>query len=78
MPLIQLIVLLVVVGLVLWLVETQIPMDPTIKTIIRIVIVLAVIVWLLSLVGLLPARIGHAGVLRRMLASTGAVAHLAA
>jgi hypothetical protein len=59
MPLIQLIVLLVVVGLVLWLVETQIPMDPTIKTIIRIVIVLAVIIWLLSLVGLLPARIGH-------------------
>jgi hypothetical protein len=58
MPLIQLIVLLVVVGLVLWLVETQIPMDPTIKTIIRIVIVLAVIIWLLSLVGLLPARIG--------------------
>jgi hypothetical protein len=68
MPLIQLIVLLVVVGLVLWLVETQIPMDPTIKTIIRIVIVLAVIVWLLSLVGLLPARIGHAQVLGRMLA----------
>jgi hypothetical protein len=69
MPLIQLIVLLVVVGLVLWLVETQIPMDPTIKTIIRIVIVLAVIIWLLSLVGLLPARIGHAEVLgRRMLA----------
>ncbi len=68
MPLIQLIVLLVVVGLVLWLVETQIPMDPTIKTIIRIVIVLAVIVWLLNLVGLLPARIGHAQVLGRMLA----------
>jgi hypothetical protein len=68
MPLIQLIVLLVVVGLVLWLVETQIPMDPTIKTIIRIVIVLAVVIWLLSLVGLLPARIGHAQVLGRMLA----------
>jgi hypothetical protein len=68
MPLIQLIVLLVVVGLVLWLVETQIPMDPTIKTIIRIVIVLAVIVWLLSLVGLLPARIGAAAAPWRMLA----------
>jgi hypothetical protein len=59
MDLIQLIVLLVVVGLVLWLVETQIPLDPTIKMIIRIVIVLAVIIWLLSLVGLLPAHIGR-------------------
>jgi hypothetical protein len=67
MPLIQLIVVLVVVGLILWLVETQIPMDPTIKMIIRVVIVIAVILWLLTLVGLLPGgtlRVGHAAAAR--------------
>lgn len=69
MPLIQLIVVLIVIGLILYLVETLLPLDPTIKQIIRVVIVLAVILWLLSLVGLIPARIGHAEVLRRMFAS---------
>ena len=59
MPLLQLIVVLIVIGLILYLVETLLPIDPTIKQIIRVVIVLAVILWLLSLVGLLPARIGR-------------------
>jgi hypothetical protein len=77
MPLIQLIVILIVIGLLLWLIETQIPLDPTIKMIIRIVIILAVILWLLSIVGLLPARIGHAATLGRMFARR-AVAYLAA
>jgi len=58
MPLIQFIVVLVVIGLVLYLVETLLPIDPTIKQIIRVVVVIAVILWLLSLVGLLPQRIG--------------------
>jgi hypothetical protein len=76
--LIQLIVVLIVIGLLLYIVESLLPIDPTIKMVIRVLILIAVILWLLSVVGLLPARIGHAGVLRRMLASTGAVAHLAA
>jgi hypothetical protein len=58
LPLLQLIVVLIVIGLILYLVETLLPIDPTIKQVIRVVIVLAVILWLLSLVGLLPARIG--------------------
>jgi len=58
MPLIQLIVVLVVIGLILYLVETLLPIDPGIKQVIRIVVVIAVILWLLSLVGLLPQRIG--------------------
>jgi hypothetical protein len=57
MPLIQLIVILIVIGLVLYLVETLLPMDPAIKQVIRVVIGIAVILWLLSLVGLIPARI---------------------
>jgi hypothetical protein len=76
--LIQLIVVLIVIGLLLYIVESLLPIDPTIKMVIRVLILIAVILWLLSVVGLLPARIGHAAVLRKMLASTGAVAHLAA
>jgi hypothetical protein len=60
MPLIQLIVILIVIGLILYLVESLLPLDPAIKQVIRVVIVLAVILWLLSLVGLIPARISRA------------------
>jgi len=61
LELIQLIVVLIVVGVLLWLIETQLPIDQTIKTIIRILVIVAVLIWLLALVGLLPAahvRIG--------------------
>ncbi len=51
MPLISLIVTLVVVGLILWLCETYIPMSPPIKTVLRVVVVLVLIVWLLQLIG---------------------------
>lgn len=54
MPLVQLIVVLLVIGVLLYVVETLLPIDPTIKNIIRIVILLAVVLWLLALVGLLP------------------------
>jgi hypothetical protein len=69
MPLIQLIVVLIVIGLVLYLVETVLPLDPTIKLIIRVVLVLAVVIWLLSLVGLMPTRISGVAPPWRMLAS---------
>ena len=53
--LIQLIVMLVVVGLLLWVVS-QIPMDPTIARIIRVIVIVVVCIWLLYfLVGYLPA-----------------------
>jgi hypothetical protein len=55
MGLIELLVILVVVGVLLWLVETQIPMDPGIKTIIKVVVILVVVLWLLRLfVGDIP------------------------
>lgn len=50
---ISLLVLLVVVGVVLYLVERVIPMDGTIKIIIRCVVLLAVLVYVLSAFGLL-------------------------
>jgi len=48
---IALIVLLVVVGLCLYLIETYIPLDPVIKTVIRVVVVLCVVLYLLLAFG---------------------------
>jgi len=52
--LIDILVVLIIVGLLLWIAE-QIPMDATIKRIIRIVVIVAVCIWLIYfLVGFLP------------------------
>lgn len=53
MSLVSLVVALIVVGVLLWLVNTYIPMDQKIKTIINIVIVIAVVLWLLSVFGVI-------------------------
>ncbi|KAA0920688.1 Thivi_2564 family membrane protein [Aquicoccus porphyridii] len=53
MPLINLIITLIIVGVLLWLVNTYIPMDHKIKSILNVVIVIAVILWLLSAFGIL-------------------------
>ena len=52
MPLLTVIIILVVVGVLLWLVNTYIPMQSTIKVILNVVIVIVVIVWLLKEFGL--------------------------
>lgn len=49
MPLIQLVVLLIVIGILLWLVNTYIPMDPKIKQILNIAVVIGVVLFILSL-----------------------------
>jgi hypothetical protein len=54
MPLITLVVTLVVVGLILWLINNYIPMDGTIKKILNVVVLIVVILWLLSVFGLMP------------------------
>ncbi|MGB5733475.1 MAG: Thivi_2564 family membrane protein [Thiohalocapsa sp.] len=54
MPLITLVITLVVVGLILWLINNYIPMDGTIKKILNAVVVIVVILWLLSVFGLIP------------------------
>lgn len=63
MPLIQLIVILVVVGVVMWLVNAYIPMQDTIKKILNIAVVVVVCLWLLSLFGIFSGfngiRVGH-------------------
>lgn len=49
MPLINLVIVLIVIGVLLWLVNTQIPMDGKIKQIINVVVVVVVVLWLLNI-----------------------------
>jgi hypothetical protein len=53
MSLVTVIVVLIVVGVLLWLVNTYIPMDGKIKSILNAVVVIAVVLWLLQIFGLL-------------------------
>jgi len=63
MPLIQLVLVLVVVGVVLWVINRYIPMQATIKRILNVVVVIVVLIWLLSVFGLIgklsTIRIGN-------------------
>lgn len=58
MSLIHLIVVLAIVGLLLWLVNRYIPMEGRIKSILNVVVIIAVILWLLSVFGVFPALSG--------------------
>ena len=53
MSLITLVVTLIVVGVLLWLVNTYIPMDGKIKKILNVVVVICVVIWLLYAFGIL-------------------------
>ena len=65
MNIISLIVVLVVVGLLLWLVNSYIPMEGRIKQILNIVVIIAVVLRLLSVFGILSGlqviRLGNPG-----------------
>jgi hypothetical protein len=52
MPLVNLIVPLIVIGVVLWLINNYIPMASSIKRILNVVVVVIVAVWVLQAVGL--------------------------
>ena len=53
MPLLNVVLTLIVVGVVLWLINTYIPMQATIKKILNVVVVIVVILWLLYGFGVL-------------------------
>jgi len=52
MPILTILLVLVIVGVILWLVNTYIPMDSKIKGILNVVVVILVIIWLLQAFGL--------------------------
>lgn len=53
MSLIAVVLTLIVVGVLLWLANSYIPMDQKIKNVLNIVVVVAVVLWLLSVFGVL-------------------------
>lgn len=55
MSLLTVVIVLIVVGVLLWLVNTYIPMDGKIKGILNAVVVIAVVLWLLQAFGLLDS-----------------------
>jgi predicted membrane protein len=52
MPLINIVIALIVVGMALWLINRFIPMASSIKTILNVVVVVFVCVWVLQVTGL--------------------------
>ena len=58
MPLVNLVVVLIVVGVLLWLVNSYIPMAGSIKRILNVVVVIAVVLWLLNAFGVLHSISG--------------------
>ena len=55
MPLLQVVVVLIVVGILLWLVDRFIPMAGSIKSILNAVVSIAVVLWLLNVFGLMQS-----------------------
>jgi hypothetical protein len=55
MPILTVIIVLVVAGIILYLVNNYIPMQRTIKNILNVVVVIAVVVWLLKVFGVLSS-----------------------
>lgn len=58
MPLINVVIALIVVGVLLWLINTYLPMDGKIKSILNAVVVIAVVIWLLQAFGVLGSLSG--------------------
>ncbi|MDZ7767335.1 MAG: Thivi_2564 family membrane protein [Melioribacteraceae bacterium] len=55
MSLISLVIVLVVVGIILWLINRFIPMQPTIKKILNAVVIIILILWLLGVFGVIDS-----------------------
>jgi hypothetical protein len=55
MPLLTILAILIVVGVLLWLVNSYIPMQRTIKNILNSVVVIVVVIWLLKVFGVLSS-----------------------
>lgn len=55
MTLVNIVIILVVVGLVMWLINTYIPMAGAIKSLLNIVVFVVVLIWVLQTFGLIGA-----------------------
>jgi hypothetical protein len=63
MPLLNIVIILIVVGFLLWLVNHLVPMQRTMKSILNVVVVVCVAFWLLNVFGIVHSlsrvRVGH-------------------
>lgn len=55
MPLLTIIIVILVVGVILWLINSYIPMQGTIKGILNAVVVIVLVLWLLNVFGVLDS-----------------------
>ena len=62
MPLLNVLIVIIIVGVLLWLVNSYIPMQATVKKILNAVVVIALVLWLLNVFGLLESVLNiHVG-----------------
>ena len=59
MPLVDIVLVLIIAGIGLWLINTYVPMAGSIKTILNVVVVIAVCVWVLQAVGLWTSVVNY-------------------
>jgi hypothetical protein len=63
MSLLNIVLVLIVVGVLLWLINAYIPMQGTIKSLLNAVVVIVVVIWLLQVFGILGSignvRVGN-------------------
>ncbi len=55
MPILTVIIVILVVGVLLWLINSYIPMQRTIKNILNAVVIIILVIWLLKVFGLLAS-----------------------
>lgn len=55
MPVLTIIIVIMVVGVILWLINSYIPMQRTIKSILNAVVVIVLVIWLLKVFGVLDS-----------------------
>jgi len=58
MPIVTVIIILVLIGFAMWLINSFIPMASSIKSILNAVVIIAVILWLLTVFGIWDGSIG--------------------
>jgi hypothetical protein len=55
MPLLTVVLVIIIAGVLLWLANTYIPMQDTMRSILNAVVVIAIVLWLLSVFGILDS-----------------------
>lgn len=57
MTLYSLVVTIVIVGLILWAIDSFVPMDPKVRSLLRAVVVIGLIFWVLQEVGIVSTHV---------------------